>query len=595
MNEIDKNCRTHTCGALRKSDSGKEVILKGWVHRRRDMGNLVFVDLRDRYGITQIVFDPDLNPQIHDEAHSLRGEFVISVKGEVFLRPSEMINEKMTTGEIEVKAKSLEILNKSQPTQFPIEDEINANETTRLKYRYLDLRRPILQKMMIKRHEINKSIREFMNREGFLEMETPYLTKSTPEGARDYVVPSRIEAGNFYALPQSPQLFKQILMISGFDKYYQIVRCFRDEDLRHDRQPEFTQLDVEVSFPTKEIIISLMEELFKKLLSDVLGSTVQTPFPRMTYKEAMERYGNDKPDLRFGMEIEDLSDLFQKSQFKIFADNISSGGKVKGIKVPKGSVFSRKNLSDYETFAKTLGAKGLIWVKFESANETSSSISKFLPPDDISGLKKKFKVEDGDLVFIISDKNLLASKILGELRLKLADDLKLKKENVYSFLWVVDFPMFEYSEEEKRLTAMHHPFTSPNPEDLKFLDSEPQKMRAQAYDIILNGYEIGGGSIRIHDSKMQEKIFSTLGITKEEAISKFGFLLEALNYGAPPHGGIALGIDRICMILTNASSIRDVIAFPKTQTAQCLLTGAPSNISDAQLRELSLSVIKKNE
>ena len=590
MEELSKSYRSHTCGELKATDKGKEVSLKGWVHKRRDLGNLTFIDLRDRYGITQIVFDPNINKELHENAKALRGEFVIGVVGEVNERPKEMQNSNMATGEIEVRAKSLEILNKSQVPPFPIEDEINANEATRLKYRYLDLRRPCIQKSMVARHRITSSIREYMNGEGFLDIETPFLTKSTPEGARDYVVPSRIEAGNFYALPQSPQLFKQILMISGFDKYYQVVRCFRDEDLRHDRQPEFTQLDAEMSFPSQELIFKLMEGLFKKVMFDLHKIEVKTPFRRFTYREAIAKYGSDKPDIRFELTIEDLTKIFEKSEFKIFQECIKQNGNIKGLNLKGGGALSRKNLSDYETFAKESGAKGLIWIKLDEKGETSSPIAKYLSANELTALKSLLHCENGDVIFIVSDFKDKTSKILGDLRLKLAKDHKLIKDGLFSFCWVTDFPLFEYSENEKRLVSMHHPFTSPNYDDLKLLENEPQNVRALAYDIVLNGYEMGGGSIRIHDSDLQRKIFNILNLKDEDAKIKFGFLLEALKYGAPPHGGIALGIDRICMVLSRAESLRDVIAFPKTQTAQCLMTNAPSSISEEQLNELSLTI-----
>lgn len=592
MEEFFNKERTHTAGELSAKDIGTEVILKGWVHKRRDLGNLIFIDLRDRYGLTQIVFDAD-DPGLKDEAKKLKSEYVIAVEGKVSGRPKEMINRKMPTGEVEIKVKSLKILNKAETPVFPIENEITATETTRLKHRYLDLRRPCMNEIIVKRHRIIHSIRQYMDEAGFIDIETPFLTKSTPEGARDYVIPSRIEPGNFYALPQSPQIFKQILMISGFDRYYQIVRCFRDEDLRHDRQPEFTQLDVEISFPTQEIIYGLMEGLFKKIVRDLDGTDIKTPFQRIKYSDAMEHYGSDKPDLRFGLQINDLSCVFKDSEFKILKGSLASGGKIKGIKVGSPATLSRKNIQDYETFVKGSGLKGLLWIKFEGQN-ISSSISKYISENEIKSLKQMLDIKDGDTVIFAADKEPVITTALGTLRSKIAQDLKLIDEKALNFCWVTEFPLFEHSDQENKLVSKHHPFTSPMPEDIKLLDKDPLKVRAFAYDIVLNGYEIGGGSIRIHESDIQRAVFNALKIFEEEAQSKFGFLLEALNYGAPPHGGIALGIDRICMILTGAASIRDVMAFPKTQTAQCLLTGAPTLLSKQQLEELSLSVKKKS-
>ncbi len=595
MNELTENYRTHTCGELNESFVGKTVILKGWVTKRRDLGNLIFIDLKDRYGKTQIVFDPDADSKLHGQAKTLRSEYVIAVKGDVKKRPPEMINRNITTGGIEVNAKSITILNRSATPQFPVEDQINALETTRLKYRYLDLRRSPMQKIIIERNNIVSAIREYMSKHGFLDIETPFLTKSTPEGARDYVIPSRVEPGSFYALPQSPQLFKQLLMVSGFDKYYQIVRCFRDEDLRHDRQPEFTQLDVEMSFPTQDLIFQTMEGMFKHIMKSVFNKEIKTPFPRITYSEAMSKYGTDKPDTRFDLFIEDLAGVFSDCEFKIFSENIKNGGKIKGIKYQGGAKLSRKNISEFEEHAKTFGAKGLVWIKFEDSGKISSSISKFLKDDEVKDLGKIFDVKSNDLIFIVSDSDETASKALGEIRLKIAKEENLADKETFSFCWVLDFPLFEYSDEEKRLVSRHHPFTSPHPEETNNLEKDPRNIRALAYDLALNGYEIGGGSIRIHSSEMQKKIFSILKINEKDAKEKFGFLLEALEYGAPPHGGIALGIDRICMLLSKAQSIRDVIAFPKTQSAQCLMTNAPCAISQNQLNELKLSIKVSDE
>lgn len=586
--------RTHTCGELNSASAGSNVILQGWVRKRRDLGKLIFVDLADRYGITQIVFDPDHSAQTHGKARELRGEFVIELRGEVRKRPGDMMNRDMITGEIEVLADSITILNRSEPPQFPIEDKINALETTRLKYRYLDLRRPAMRKRIIKRHRIISSIRNYMDEKGFLDIETPFLTRSTPEGARDYLVPSRIEKGNFYALPQSPQIFKQILMIAGFDRYYQIVKCFRDEDLRHDRQPEFTQLDVEMSFASRESVFKLMEGLFTKVLSDIEGIKIKTPFDRLTYADSMNNYGTDKPDLRFGMEISDLSDIFTTSQFRIFKEGIKKGQTVKALALSGGAKLSRKEIEFQESFVKHHGAAGLIWIKFEK-DKVSSSISKFLSNEETAGVKERMKTKDGDIAFIVCGDQTPSLKALGELRLKLAAEHDLFNKNAYAFAWITDFPLFEYSQEEKRLTSIHHPFTSPMTEDLDKLERSPQDAKAQAYDLVMNGYEIGGGSIRIHDCELQQKIFDILKIGKSEAEEKFGFLLDALKYGAPPHGGIALGLDRICMVLSHAGSIRDVIAFPKTQSAQCLLSEAPGSISPDQLKELGINISKRNE
>jgi aspartyl-tRNA synthetase len=583
--------RTHHCNALRASEVGKEVVLFGWVATRRDHGGVMFVDLRDREGITQLVFNPENNPQIHELAKDLRSEYVLGIKGKVRPRPEGMANSKLPTGQIEVIVEEFEVFNRAKTPMFPIEDTVEVNEELRLKYRYLDLRRRPMLKNMKVRHQVMQAARRYLEGQGFLEIETPILAKSTPEGARDYLVPSRIYPGKFFALPQSPQLFKQILMVAGMERYMQIVRCFRDEDLRADRQPEFTQIDLELSFVSQEEVLSIMEGLVASIWKEAGGIELALPFPRMSYKEAMDRYGLDAPDTRFELELKEVTEVFRKTSFKVFADTIGRGGIIKAINVKGKSDLSRSELDELTQFVAIYGAKGLAWIKVQE-NEWQSPIVKFFSDEEKEGLKKTLGMEAGDLVLFVADKPKIVNDALGNLRENLGAKLKLIDENKLRFLWIVDFPLFEYDEAEKRHVAIHHPFTSPKPADLPFLDSEPLKARANAYDLVLNGNEIGGGSIRIHSMEVQKKVFNLLGISEPEAHEKFGFLLEALSFGAPPHGGIAFGLDRITMLLTGTESIRDVIAFPKTQKAVDPMTEAPSEVAAKQLLELGIKVSK---
>lgn len=574
---------------MRKDDVGKQVILMGWVRSARDHGGVIFVDLRDRYGVVQVVFYPDVAPEAHQKARYLRSEYVIAVKGEVALRPEGTENPDLETGDIEIVVKELKILNESQPLPFAIEDHIDATEPVRLKHRFLDLRRPSMQKNLMIRHKAAHSIRNFMHEEGFLELETPFLTKSTPEGARDYLVPSRVNPGSFYALPQSPQLFKQLFMISGFDKYFQIVRCFRDEDLRADRQPEFTQLDLEMAFATEEDIYDIIERCLARVWKEILDVDLPLPFPRLSYDEAINRYGSDKPDLRFGMELHDLTEAVRNAGFEVFSGAVKSGGVVKGVNAKECADMSRKELDELIGFAIDSGAKGLAWAKV-GPEGWQSPIAKFFSDSEIDDINRLLKAESGDLLLFVADSREVANETLGLLRLEIAKRKELIDPADFRFVWVTAFPMFEWSGEEKRWKAMHHPFTSPVSEDLDKLESDPGAVRARAYDLVLNGVEIGGGSIRIHRRDLQERVFSVLGIGDEEAHAKFSFLLEALRFGAPPHGGIALGFDRMVMILCGESSIREVIPFPKTQKAVCLLTDAPSPVTDRQLAELHIKL-----
>ena len=584
--------KTHSCGELRKENIGMEVTLMGWSQSRRDHGGLIFIDLRDRDGISQIVFDPEESVEIHKKAHDIRNEYVVAVKGKVIARMAGARNPNLPTGEIEIKANALKILNSSQNLPIQIGENLEIGDNLRLKYRYLDLRRAKMQKNLNLRHNMCMEIRKYLDGKGFLDIETPFLTKSTPEGARDYVVPSRVNPGEFYALPQSPQLFKQLLMISGFEKYFQIVRCFRDEDLRADRAPEFTQLDMEMSFMDREDIFDLIEKMFYHLFQKIFDIELKIPFLKLDYREAMSKYGSDKPDIRFGMELIDLTDVFKKSSFQVFQNIIKIKGKICAIKVEGYGNISRKKLDDLTKFVSAYGAKGLSFVKYKSNEDYQSSIAKFLSTQEIKGIREKSKAKEGDVILMVADKEEAVYKSLGSLRLEMAKEMKLIDEHKkrFKFLWVTNFPLLEFNDDEKRYESVHHPFTAPIDEDIPLLENEPQKVRSKAYDLVLNGNEIGGGSIRIHHTELQKTIFRLLGIDDKKAIQKFGFLLEALKYGAPPHGGIAFGMDRLAMIFAGTNSIREVIAFPKTQKATCLLTNAPSAIDENQLKDLHIKL-----
>ncbi|WP_144463294.1 aspartate--tRNA ligase [Siminovitchia fortis] len=582
--------RTYYCGEMTENAIGESVNLKGWVQRRRDLGGLIFIDLRDRTGVVQIVFNPEVSKEALETAETIRNEFVIDVKGEVVKRDESTFNPKIKTGTIEVIASEVAIINKAKTPPFMIEDRTDAAEDIRLKYRYLDLRRPEMFEVFKMRHDVTKTIRNYLDENGFLDIETPMLTKSTPEGARDYLVPSRVHPGEFYALPQSPQLFKQLLMVSGFDKYYQIARCFRDEDLRADRQPEFTQVDIETSFMDQKEIMDMTEKMMVKVMKDVKGLDVSEPFPVMTYDEAMARFGSDKPDTRFEMELQDVSEIVKDSNFKVFSGAVESGGQVKAIVVKQAAEkYSRKDIDALGEFAAIYGAKGLAWMKVEE-DGIKGPIAKFFDEEEVKQLTTVLQAEAGDLVLYVADKKNVVADSLNALRLKLGKELGLIDESKFNFLWVVDWPLLEYDEEEGRYTAAHHPFTMPVREDVKYLETNPGRVRAQAYDLVLNGYELGGGSLRIFERDVQEKMFKALGFSEEEAREKFGFLLEAFEYGTPPHGGIALGLDRMVMVLAGRSSLRDTIAFPKTASASDLLMKAPDEVDSKQLKELHLKI-----
>ncbi len=579
--------RTHHCNALGIADEGAEVVLMGWAQRRRDHGGVIFIDLRDRHGITQVVFNPERNAAVHQKAHAIRNEYVLAVKGVVGKRPEGMENPLLATGEIEVMVSELRILNRSETPPFMVEDDIEVNENIRLQHRHIDLRRPCLQRNIMMRNTAASAARKYLDEQGFLDIETPFLTRSTPEGARDYLVPSRLNPGSFYALPQSPQLFKQLLMISGFDRYYQIVRCFRDEDLRADRQPEFTQIDMEMSFVGEEDVMSVSEGLISAIVRAVLDKEIKIPFDRMTYHEALARYGLDRPDTRFGLELCDISDIVADSGFKVFADAVKKGGRVKAINAKGCSGFTRKEIDDFTDFVAVYRAKGLAWIRVKE-EEWQSPITKFFSEEEKKAMAERLNMEPGDLVFFGADRPAVVNEALGHLRVHLGRKLGLIDESTYSFVWITDFPMLEYDETEKRYQALHHPFTSPAEQDVDKLATDPLSVRSRAYDLVLNGSEIGGGSIRIHRKDLQIKVLKALGMAREEYEEKFGFLISALDSGAPPHGGIAFGFDRLMAILCGSNSIREVIAFPKTQKGACLMTDAPAPASKAQLDELGL-------
>jgi len=581
--------RTHTCGELKANDIEKVVTLCGWVNSDRDHGGLLFLDIRDFSGVTQVVFNPEKDKKLHDKAKELKTESVISVTGKVRMRPPGTENNKLPTGKVELAAESLEVFSQSATPPFEIEDSIKVSEEVRLKYRYLDLRRPGMQRNLRLRHKLSKVIRDYLSDKGFVEVETPILTKSTPEGARDYLVPSRLNHGKFYALPQSPQLFKQILMVSGLDRYFQIAKCFRDEDLRKDRQPEFTQLDMEMSLVEEEDIYAVTEGVMKELFSQLIGITLATPFPRLKHSDCMRRFGSDKPDIRYGMEFVDLTDTLKDCEYKIVNGVIKKGGKALALCAKGGMKLSLKDIEGLIEYAKENGAKGLSYFKLKSG-KVSSPVGKFFKKEEMDAILSKTGATDGDLILMIADTKEVVLPALGALRDYLIGKLELKPEGDFSVLWVTDFPLFKYNNDEKRWETEHHPFTSPNPEDVASLDKELNKARARAYDIVINGVEIGSGSIRIHDRAMQEKIFKTIGISAKEAESRFGFLLEAFKYGAPPHGGIAFGLDRLLTLFLGGGSIREVMAFPKTQKATCPLTDAPSSVNEKQLKELGLKL-----
>jgi len=589
LGKLEGYTRTHKCGELRIDDEKNEITVMGWVQKRRDHGGVIFIDLRDRSGFVQIVFNPDINKDAFDKAEELRSEYVIAVKGQVRKRPTGNINDELPTGKIEIEGHQLKILDKAETTPFEIEDNVNPGENLRLKYRYLDLRRPMMRDMMELRHRVVKKTRDYLDENDFLEIETPLLTKSTPEGARDYLVPSRINPGHFYALPQSPQLFKQLLMVSGMERYFQIAKCFRDEDLRANRQPEFTQIDIEMSFVTREDIFEITENLLREVFA-IQDIELPDEIPVMTYQEAIDQYGLDKPDLRFDMKLKDISDIVKDSDFNIFSGTIKKGGQVKGITVKGGAEFSRSKIDELEDFVKLYEAKGLAWIKI-TEDGVNSPIAKFLSDEEIEKIINKMEAAQGDLMLFVADKPNIVATALGQLRVHLGEKLDLIDKDKYEFTWIIDFPLFEYKEEEGRYAAKHHPFTAPLPEDIDKLDGELDKVKANSYDIVLNGEELGGGSIRISNKKLQHKIFDAMNFTEEEIENKFGFLMDAFEYGTPPHGGIALGLDRLIMILGNTDSIRNVIAFPKTQKATSPLTDAPSIVDKKQLDELHIKLV----
>jgi len=580
--------RTHLCGEIKKEDNEKKVTIMGWVQKRRDHGGVIFADIRDRSGIVQVVFNPDLDDQSHSKAEELRSEYVVALTGEVEMRPEGNVNPDIPTGEIEIKCEELRILDRAKTPPIQIEDNIDAGEDVRLKYRYLDLRRPKMTEIIGLRHKITKATRDYLDENGFWEIETPILTKSTPEGARDYLVPSRINQGHFFALPQSPQIFKQLLMVSGMERYFQIACCFRDEDLRANRQPEFTQIDMEMSFVTREDVFEITSGLMKSIFAEA-DISVPDEIEKMSYQEAVNRFGTDKPDLRFGMELQDLSEIVKDSEFNIFSGTVKSGGQVKAINFKGGADSPRSQIDSYEEHVKLFKAKGLAWIALRS-DGIKSPIAKFLSEDEIDNIIEEMDAEEGDLLLMVADKPQITAASLGNLRLKIAKENDLIPSEVYKFVWIIDFPLFEYDESEDRFAAKHHPFAAPIEEDISKLESDPASVRANAYDLVLNGEELGGGSIRINNRELQEKVFSALSLTEEDQQEKFGFLLEAFDYGTPPHGGIAFGLDRLMMITARTDSIRDVIAFPKTQRATSPLTNAPSKVAKNQLRELGISI-----
>lgn len=592
MADMHRSCG---CGRVTEKDCGKELTLAGWVNTRRDHGGLIFIDLRDRSGIVQVVMSPQYGEDAFHKAEDVRSEYVLAIRGIVRERSPETVNPKMQTGKIEVVVSEMRVLNKAKTPPFYVEDGIDVDETVRLKHRYIDLRRPEMQRNLIMRHKIVHEMRQFLDAHDFLEVETPILTKSTPEGARDYLVPSRVNPGKFYALPQSPQLFKQLLMVSGLERYFQIARCFRDEDLRADRQPEFTQLDIELSFEDQDFILDLMEHMMQRIFKNVLNVDIQIPFKRITWDDAMNLYGSDKPDLRFDMHFYDISDLLRDTSFKVFRNVLDNGGIVKAITVKGDAAIPRRELDGLVDYVGNYGAKGLAWIGLNKDGSLKCQITKFLGEDKIREIGKFCEAENGDLILIIADKPKVVAQALGELRLEMARRMNLIDENEFCFRWVTDFPMFEYSEEDKRWVAEHHPFTAPRDEDVQYLLTDPSKVYAKAYDMVLNGVEAGGGSLRIYQEELQEKVFKAIGITHEEAQEKFGFLLDAFRYGAPPHAGIALGLDRLVMLMLRLGSIRDVIAFPKTQSAIDQMTQAPSEVVDMQLKELHIRVDVKKE